>query len=137
MRLAYVWTAAAIFLALPGGCGGKVVLDRGAGGGAVGSGGAGGQGGGAAAQGCGTFTDPPCPADRWCQFLDVGLCGQADGAGTCRPRPTSCFGDCNGVCGCDGLTYCNACDANAAGVDTSSSGCETSFDAGAPSPGSG
>jgi len=27
-----------------------------------------------------------------------------------------CTTDCPGVCGCDGVTYCNECNANAAGI---------------------
>ncbi|MCA9604249.1 MAG: hypothetical protein KC619_01555 [Myxococcales bacterium] len=54
-----------------------------------------------------------CAATEWCDLDGVG-CG---GSGTCVPRPTACSDPCPGVCGCDGITYCNACDANVAGVE--------------------
>lgn len=41
------------------------------------------------------------------------LCG---GPGVCAPRPEGCFDDCPGVCGCDGVDYCNECEANRSGV---------------------
>lgn len=48
----------------------------------------------------------------WCAGQ---TCGQP---GTCRPRvaSSSCSGTVQTVCGCDGLTYVNACWANAAGT---------------------
>ncbi|MEM9189572.1 MAG: hypothetical protein AAGF12_10385 [Myxococcota bacterium] len=61
---------------------------------------------------CGTIAGLTCGPDEWCD-LD---CSISDAAGTCQPRPTICTDDCPGVCGCDGRTYCNSCDAQAAGV---------------------
>ncbi len=58
-------------------------------------------------------------------FCNLGLsCG---GPGVCQPRPGICTGDCPGVCGCDGRTYCNECGANAMGisVDATGTACET------------
>jgi hypothetical protein len=59
----------------------------------------------------------PCAADEWCQFDPISVCGNADGAGTCQPKPQGCPADCPGACGCDGVFYCNACEAHASGVD--------------------
>jgi hypothetical protein len=61
-----------------------------------------------------------CDDDEYCRS-DTGSCGE----GTCEPRPTGCFGDCPLVCGCDGLTYCNVCEASRAGTSVSHFGeCE-------------
>ncbi|MFK7989069.1 MAG: hypothetical protein AB8I08_23830 [Sandaracinaceae bacterium] len=52
-----------------------------------------------------------CADDEYCRFED-GSCG---GLGECTARPTGCTDDCPGVCGCDGTTYCNECEAAAVG----------------------
>lgn len=58
-----------------------------------------------------------CPEEAYCHF-ETG-CAKA-GPGVCSPRPESCTEDCPGVCGCDGLFYCNACMAHAKGVSVDS-----------------
>lgn len=68
---------------------------------------------------CGGKMGSPCPADAYCDFGD-GSCGVADQTGVCVPKPSGCTADCPGVCGCDGQFYCNACSAEATGVDVSS-----------------
>ncbi len=70
--------------------------------------------------GCGGDTGGTCAATEYCDFTDG--CGFDDGPGVCKPRPEGCTEDCPGVCGCDGMTYCNACTAAAAGVDVLSDG---------------
>jgi len=60
-----------------------------------------------------------CGDDQFCD-VDPATCGGPQGSGTCEQRPEVCTDDCPGVCGCDGMSYCNACDAQAAGVDVSS-----------------
>ena len=62
-----------------------------------------------------------CGPDERC-VPEEGSCG---GAGTCLPRPSECEESCPGVCGCDGVRYCNACVAEQAGqgVDPAAS-CE-------------
>ena len=47
----------------------------------------------------------------------AAMCGIADGSGVCRPRPQGCTADCPGVCGCDGKTYGNDCERQAAALD--------------------
>ena len=77
-----------------------------------------GQGGGGAF--CGGKAGIQCAPGQFCAFDPPGSCGNADGGGTCTPGPNGCTADCPGVCGCDGKFYCNACGANAAGIDVSS-----------------
>lgn len=66
---------------------------------------------------CGGLAGGSCGADEYCDFPDDAMCGAADQTGTCQPRPEICTDDCPGVCGCDGMFYCNACNAAALGVD--------------------
>jgi hypothetical protein len=116
MRSMLSWVIGAASLALAAACGGNVVVDPGAGG--AGSGGGGGSGPGP--QVCGGKQGLQCPTGQWCKWDPPGSCGSSDGTGTCQPAPTACTADCPGVCGCDGLFYCNACGAEAAGTDVSS-----------------
>jgi hypothetical protein len=44
----------------------------------------------------------------------------AQASGSCFTRPPQCTRDCPIVCGCDGNFYCNACIANAWGLDIAS-----------------
>ena len=68
------------------------------------------------APGCGgCATNADCLPRELC-LHPSGTCG---GPGVCEPRPEGCTADCPGVCGCDGTTYCNACNAAAAGVGVS------------------
>ncbi len=61
-----------------------------------------------------------CEPELYCQFLGGG-CGEGPDVvhatpGVCLPRPLGCPDIFAPVCGCDGQTYANACDAAAAGV---------------------
>jgi len=67
---------------------------------------------------CGTIAGLTCAATEWCDYgPEPHSCASGDAAGVCRPRPTTCPGIVDEVCGCDATTYSNECYASAAGVD--------------------
>jgi hypothetical protein len=70
---------------------------------------------------CGGVARLQCPATHFCDYAD-GTCQVADATGTCVPRPEMCTMDYTPVCGCDGVTYGNACGAHAQGVDVATAG---------------
>jgi hypothetical protein len=90
-----------------------------------GAGGKGGSGGRPTTDGgvivCGGLRGAVCPSNMFCHFEPNAMCGAADQTGVCQPKPQGCTADCPGVCGCDGKFYCNACGAQLAGVDVSTS----------------
>jgi hypothetical protein len=59
-----------------------------------------------------------CGKGEWCAKAE-GDCG---GVGVCKVRPEVCPDNYAPVCGCDGKTHSNACDAAAAGVNVSQAG---------------
>ena len=63
-------------------------------------------------------TNADCAATTYCAKPE----GACDAEGTCQPRPQGCPDVYAPVCGCDGTTYGNACDAAAAGVSVASPG---------------
>jgi hypothetical protein len=63
---------------------------------------------------CGGFAGLPCDDGEYCN-LGVGHCC-CDHLGVCEPIPQACPDVWDPVCGCDGVTYGNACEAAAAGV---------------------
>jgi len=61
-----------------------------------------------------TCTDnSECAAGLYCEKYP----GNCAGVGMCAPRPEACITLWDPVCGCDGVTYGNACDAAAFGVN--------------------
>jgi hypothetical protein len=68
---------------------------------------------------CGTSCGGPdgdaCEPGEYCKF-SVGTCGEGGVFGLCETRPDACIEIFDPVCGCDDMTYGNACDAAAAGV---------------------
>ncbi len=74
----------------------------------------------------GACEPPPSPCKTSDACPDGGFCATPDGmcteVGQCRPRPEVCPHVYAPVCGCDGRTYGNACEAAAAGVGVASAG---------------
>ena len=63
---------------------------------------------------CGGAQGIQCVSGVFCNF-PVGDCGSGNAFGVCTERPTVCTFDFNPVCGCNGMTYSNACAAASAG----------------------
>ena len=64
---------------------------------------------------CNPSAGMTCPDGEFCR-LPFGTCNEADAAGICRPIPDVCPAIAHPVCGCDGITYGNACEAHSAGA---------------------
>jgi hypothetical protein len=71
---------------------------------------------------CGGILGEQCDAGTFCDFAPDMNCGNADLQGKCVVIPEICTDDVDPVCGCDGMTYSNACSANSKGVPVASSG---------------
>jgi hypothetical protein len=70
---------------------------------------------------CGTIAGLTCDAGQLCDF-PIGSCQSSDAAGVCKVIPSVCTDIEDPVCGCDGQTYGNACEAAAASVSIDHAG---------------
>lgn len=68
---------------------------------------------------CGTVV---CATTEYCDYPDGSMCGIGGEAAACTVRPDFCSDVYMPVCGCNGMTYTNDCQAAMAGVDTAYSG---------------
>jgi hypothetical protein len=74
---------------------------------------------------CGGLLGLACPEGDFCNYPLDAICGAADATGFCEVIPEVCPAIYDPVCGCDGTTYGNACEANMVGVSVAASGeCE-------------
>jgi hypothetical protein len=70
---------------------------------------------GACVRRCDRTGEHPCDEGQFCMF-QPGMCDAEDAVGMCTSIPEVCRDIYEPVCGCDGMTYGNHCEAAMAGV---------------------
>ncbi len=71
---------------------------------------------------CGGLMGKTCGAGNYCEFTAKQACGAGDQMGTCQTKPQMCPMVVMPVCGCDGKTYNNSCEANRSGASVHTDG---------------
>jgi hypothetical protein len=72
---------------------------------------------------CGGKLGGTCASNEYCNYPSSANCGRADATGTCAAKLTGgCVTISDPVCGCDGKTYGNSCQAGNAGMSIDHTG---------------
>ncbi len=65
---------------------------------------------------CGGSSRAACPSPLVCRYAEGNVCGASGAPGACLWPIDGCDAKSSTVCGCDGVTYKNTCEANGRGV---------------------